>query len=396
VDLSLSATEQELAASARAFVESAVADQVRQLAPDDPGVRASWHRTLARSGWLSLPVPAEHGGAGATALQTAVVFEQFGRGPLPHLPLVSATAAGLLTTAGIPPHWRSELLPAMAEGTVTCVPAGLDQAWAGGGGADLALRLERGAGHGWQLSGVVPAAAFAGSADELLVAVRERDQFRIVRVRQGDPGVSARLLSGFLAWNYEVRLDGVPVPDPGVASVTATDLLQSLRPAMLWTAAYSVGGCARVLEMSRAYCDQRVQFGQPIGRFQRVQDHVIRILNLADQARWGLYEALWRFDEGLPAAASTHLAKAAASEGYWESANAAHEVHAGIGSDPLFGLAAYTRMARTLLHYLGSPRWHKRQMIRAVLHEAGTTRADAATTCIAQTNGTVAAQSAAE
>jgi alkylation response protein AidB-like acyl-CoA dehydrogenase len=162
-----------------------------------------------------------------------------------------------------------------------------------------------------------------------------------------------------------------------VASVSANVLLRSLHPAMLWTAAYSVGGCMRVLEMSRAYCDQRVQFGQPIGRFQRVQDHVIRILNLTDQARWGLYEALWRTDEGLPAIASTHLAKAAASEGYWESANAAHEVHAGIGSDPLFGLAAYTRMARTLLYFLGSPRWHKRQMIRAALEQASLARAGA-------------------
>jgi alkylation response protein AidB-like acyl-CoA dehydrogenase len=102
-----------------------------------------------------------------------------------------------------------------------------------------------------------------------------------------------------------------------------------------------------------------------------VQDHVIRILNFTDQARWGLYEVLWRTDQGLPAAAGTHLAKAAAAEGYWESANAAHEVHAGIGSDPLFGLVPYTAAARTLLHFLGSPRWHKRQMIAAVLEERG-------------------------
>jgi alkylation response protein AidB-like acyl-CoA dehydrogenase len=98
------------------------------------------------------------------------------------------------------------------------------------------------------------------------------------------------------------------------------------------------------------------------------------MLNLTDQARWGLYEALWRVDQGLPSRASAHLAKAAASEGYWESTNAAHEIHAGVGSDPLFGLVAYTRMARTLLHFLGPPRWHKRQMIRAVLEQAHATQ----------------------
>jgi alkylation response protein AidB-like acyl-CoA dehydrogenase len=379
VDLSLSATEQELAASVRAFVEAEVVDQVRTAKADDTGVRHEWQRTLARSGWLGMYMPTELGGAGATALQTAVVFEQFGRGPLPHLPLVSAAAAGMLTADGMPAQWRAELLPAMAEGAATCVPAGLDQLWAGGGAATLGLSLER-AVHGWRLSGVVPAAAFAGAADELLVAVRGEDEYSVVRIRCSDSAVSARLLSGFLASNYEVRFDGVEVADSAVAKVSGSALIESIRPAMLWTAAYAVGGSARILEMSRAYCDQRAQFGQPIGRFQRVQDHVIRILNVTDQARWALYEALWRIDQGLPSRASTHLAKAAASEGYWESTNAAHEVHAGIGSDPLFGLVAYTRMARTLLHFLGPPRWHKRQMIRAVLSQAAATRPDAMAT----------------
>ena len=320
---------------------------------------------MARSGWLGMYIPADHGGGGATALQTAVVFEQFGRGPLPHLPLVSAAAAGVLTAAGMPPSWQAGLLPPMAEGAVVCVPAGLDQLWIRGGTASRGLQLER-SGTAWRLDGVIPATAFAGSADELLVLVRGQDAWNVVRVRTADPAVSARLLTGFLGWNYEVRFDGVTVPGADVTSLAGPALLAALQPAMLWTAAYSVGGCSRALEMSRAYCDQRVQFGQSIGRFQRVQDHVIRILNYTDQARWGLYESLWRFDRGLPAGASTHLAKAVASEGYWESTNAAHEIHAGIGSDPLFGLVAYTRLARTLFHFLGSPRWHKRQMIRAV------------------------------
>jgi alkylation response protein AidB-like acyl-CoA dehydrogenase len=371
VDLSLSSTEKELAASARAFVESAVVERVRTMAPQDPGVSPEWQQAMARSGWLGMFVPPEHGGAGGTALQTAVVFEQFGRGPLPHLPLVSAAAAGVLAADGIPRQWQASVLPAMADGSSTCVPAGLDQLWSGT--ATPGLRLER-TGTGWRLSGVIPATGFAGSADELLVVVRDEGEYRVVRVRARDAGVSARLLSGFLAWNYELRFSGVDVADGDVARLDGAALIDAVRPAMLWTAAYAVGGCSRALEMSRAYCDQRAQFGQPIGRFQRVQDHVIRILNVTDQARWALYDALWRVDQGLPSKASTHMAKAIASEAYWESTNAAHEVHAGIGSDPLFGLVAYTRMARTLLHFLGPPRWHKRQMIRTVVEQARTTR----------------------
>ena len=115
--------------------------------------------------------------------------------------------------------------------------------------------------------------------------------------------------------------------------------------------------------MSISYSNTREQFGQPIGRFQRVQDHIIRILNAADTARWTAYEAAWAIDsQRADAAARAHLTAAVASESYWEAANAAHEVHAGIGSDPQFGLTLYTQASRSLYEYLGPPDWHRLRM----------------------------------
>ena len=129
---------------------------------------------------------------------------------------------------------------------------------------------------------------------------------------------------------------------------------------------YMVGGCQAVYEMSVSHSRTRVQFGVPVGRFQRVQDHIVRLVNHLDAARWTTGEALWKLDTGRPAEASVHLAKAVASEGYLEACNAAHEVHAGIGSANEYGLPAHTQMSRTLFHYLGDPRWHKRRMADAL------------------------------
>ena len=95
---------------------------------------------------------------------------------------------------------------------------------------------------------------------------------------------------------------------------------------------YMVGGCQAVYDMSVSHSRTRVQFGVPVGRFQRVQDHIVRLVNHLDAARWTTGEALWKLDTGRPAEASVHLAKAVASERYLEACNAAHEVHAGIGS----------------------------------------------------------------
>jgi acyl-CoA dehydrogenase len=371
VDLSLSPTEQELAASARAFIESEVVDVVRQMDASDTGVRPGWLATMARAGWLGMSIPAEFGGVGATALETAVVFEQFGRGPLPYLPIVTAAAAALIVQAGSP-DWKSELLPGTADGSVVCASVGIDQLFGGGGGRSHQLIVED-TGATRTLTGVAPAVPFAAAATHLLVLVTGAESpapARLVLVPRGAPGVEIRLLRGFLAWNHEVRFTGVSVPAADVVEVTDTaELVKALRPSMLWTAAYSVGGCSRALEMSRNHCNERIQFNQPIGRFQRVQDHVIRVLNSTDQARWVLYDALWRLDSCRPAEATVHLAKAVSADSYIEATNAAHEVFAGIGSDPMFGFVAYTRMSRTLFHYLGSPRWHKRHMINAVIAE---------------------------
>ena len=139
----------------------------------------------------------------------------------------------------------------------------------------------------------------------------------------------------------------------------------ALATARVVTAAYQVGGMLEMLDMSVAHSNTRVQFGTPIGRFQRVQDHIIRLLNAMDAARWATYEAAWAIDAGRDGVARSYLAGSTASDSYIEAANAAHEVHAAIGSDPQYGLTLYTRISRTMYELWARPagsggRWRMR------------------------------------
>ena len=118
--------------------------------------------------------------------------------------------------------------------------------------------------------------------------------------------------------------------------------------------------------MSVDYSRTRIQFGTPIGRFQRVQDQIINLVNHLDAARWTTYEALWKLDVGRDAASSISLAKAVASEGYYEACNYAHEVHAGVGSMTEYGLTLHTAASRTLYHFLGDPKQHRRELAAAL------------------------------
>jgi alkylation response protein AidB-like acyl-CoA dehydrogenase len=366
MDLSLSETEEQMVASVRSFVNSEVIPAMREEPIDsDIGLNRSWLQTMAQAGWLGLGISSDYGGAGASVFETALAFEQLGRGPVPIFPLTSLASAHLLEAVATAPV-KQDLLPAVSAGTAVCTVGGLDGLWSTTWGQS---RLScRRAAASYILDGLLTAVPFAGSATDLLVVVPDADGYVVALVDGGHDGVECRLLSGFLGWHYEVSFSAVEVdalrcfvvPDPGV-------LTDALRIPMLMAAAYAAGGCEQLVKMSRDYCNERIQFGQPIGRFQRVQDHMVRALNAYDSARWTMYKAAWDLDVGNgDGPASVHLAKSVAAESYMEAADAAHEVHAGIGSDPKFGLAIYTRVSRTLYHFLGAPGWHRGQLIAAL------------------------------
>src|SRR5262249_31209384 len=126
---------------------------------------------------------------------------------------------------------------------------------------------------------------------------------------------------------------------------------------------YMVGCAQSAYDMSLTYSRERKQFGQPIGRFQHVQSHMVQLANYLDAARWTTYEALWKLDAGKPGTeVAVHLAKICASEGCLQAMNYAHEVHAGVGIMEDYGLTLFTRVSRSLYHALGDPKWHRRRL----------------------------------
>src|SRR5262245_61956826 len=372
MDLALTESQEMLRASARTFVEReapthtlvALQKQASSLVPD------LWSKAVD-AGWPGILVPAEYGGSDSSLTDAAVLFEELGRGPVPG-PFFSSSVLGALTIleAGSDAQRRA-ILPGVARGETVLAVAIMDPSTSWGPHA-VTLRPQRLGDH-YRLDGTKLFVSDATAATHLIVAVRTGDgpaDVSLLFVDARARGVRTRRLPGFLSWQDEVTFEGV--------EIEATDLLggrehqgwgaleRALLLALPVLCSFMVGGCQAVFELSVKHSQQRVQFGVPIGKFQRVQDHIIRLVNHLDAARWTTAEALWKLDTGRPAADAVHLAKAVASEGYLEACNAAHEVHAGQGSLIEYGLAAHTQMSRTLFAYLGDPRWHKRRMADAL------------------------------
>lgn len=142
-------------------------------------------------------------------------------------------------------------------------------------------------------------------------------------------------------------------------------LAKPLNKATAVLCAFMVGGCQHVFEMAVDYSRTRMAFGQNIGRFQWVQTYVINQANDLESARWTTYEALFKIDAGKPEneqAIAVSLAKAVASDSYYEVCSNAHEIHAGVGIQLEYPLYLYTKKARTLYTYLGDPSHHRRRL----------------------------------
>jgi alkylation response protein AidB-like acyl-CoA dehydrogenase len=372
VDLGLTDSQQLLKSAARSFMEReaprhaivAMQKAASSLAPD------LW-RKAAGAGWLGIVIPAEHGGSGSTLGDAAVLYEELGRGPLPGPFFASGVLGALAVMAGGTEAQRRAILPGIASGERVLAVA-ITEPSASWGPQGVTLAPQRLDGR-FRLNGTKLFVADAVAATDLLVAVRTGDgpgDLGLLLVEARAPGVSVRRLPGFVSWQDEVTFENAEVPVAQLLGARPDQgwavLQRALEQALPILCSYMVGGCQQVFEMSVHHSRERVQFGVPIGRFQRVQDHIVKLVNHLDSARWTTAEALWKLDTGRPASAAVHMAKAVASEAYLEACNAAHEVHAGQGSLVEYGLAAHTQMSRSLFHFLGDPRWHKRRMAEAL------------------------------
>jgi alkylation response protein AidB-like acyl-CoA dehydrogenase len=322
------------------------------------------YQKTAELGWLGMMLPEEYGGGGACCTDCAVVFEELGRAPLPGPYFSSGVLAAEIILAGGATAQKKTLLPEICNGRAIVIPALSDDPiqW---GPRSAQTRLTKTV-SGFVLNGVKRFVYDGAAATSFICAARaETGGAVLALVDRNAPGVSVKPVSGFMIGAAEVRFDNVAITADNFVG-DWEGLERALLKALPILCAYKVGACQEIFEMTNEYTRTRVVFGQPIGRFQRVQDHCVDISIHLDGARWITYETLWKIDSGMEAKANAHQAKAVASEAYYQSCNFAHMVFAGPGTDYKHPLMAHSVLAHTLYQYLGTPLYHKRAMIDAL------------------------------
>jgi alkylation response protein AidB-like acyl-CoA dehydrogenase len=363
------------------MLKKVAADFVKAEAPSH--LLTQWFRTketflpnlysqAAKLGWLGMLIPEQYGGGGTSFTDCAVVFEELGRAPVPGPLFSSGVLSALLVLEGGSEEQKKSILPDICIGKSIVIGAITDEGnhW---GPEAVETRLTQSS-DGFVLDGAKRFVYDAQGANSFICAARMEDgQITLIVVDRQSRGVSVVPQVGFMASVCEVRFDQVQVTNSNVLGEAGAGwqiIDRALEKALPILCAYKVGACQEVFDFTAEYTRNRVVFGQPIGRFQRVQDHCVDLSIHLDAARYLTYETLWMLDSDLPATASVHEAKAVASEAYYQACSFAHMVFAGPGTDYQHPLMAHSVLAHTLYQYLGTPLHHKRKMMD-ILHPRG-------------------------
>jgi glutaryl-CoA dehydrogenase len=160
------------------------------------------------------------------------------------------------------------------------------------GGSDVAGGLETTArrdGETWILDGAKRWIGNATFADLVVVWARdvETDQVLGFVVEKGTPGFTATKIEGKIALrivqNADIVLEECRVPEANRLQNAhsfkdTAGILRTTRSGVAWQA---VGVMLAAYEIALAYAKEHEQFGRPIGKFQLIQDLLVKMLGSA-------------------------------------------------------------------------------------------------------------------
>jgi glutaryl-CoA dehydrogenase (non-decarboxylating) len=155
-----------------------------------------------------------------------------------------------------------------------------------------------------------------------------------------------------------ITLENVRIPKENILGKPGDGtaiVFGSLNQTRLQAAAGAIGLAQACLDQVTKYCNEREQFGQPIGQFQMNQDMVAQMVTEIEAARLLVYRAAWQKDQGqLGNSLEVAQAKYLAGEVVNRAANYAMRILGAYGYSTESPVERYYRDAPTYFMVEGS------------------------------------------
>ncbi len=353
--LTLTEEQQALRNIARTFLRDRLGtDEVRRVMATDAGFdRAHW-AAVADMGWQAMAIPEEHGGAGYSWTEVAVLFEEVGRAVAPLPMLSTAMATAVLVDHGTDDQ-RAAHLPRIAAGDLlvaVVVPvddAPLPSVVAG------------------RLSGSVRHVVDGATAD--VVVVPTADGAVLVPTDRAGASTTPMDVLDPTRPQAELTFDDVEVADDERLAGDVDDVVERARiVGAVLLANEQVGLAAAVHEMGVDYAKTRKQFGRAIGSFQAIKHLLADNLVALEAARslaWHAARVL-AADDVEELAIAVPMAASRCNETAATLAADNIQVHGGIGFTWEHDAHLYFKRASSSRLLFHTPSWWRTRLAHAL------------------------------
>lgn len=339
--------------------------------------RDGWDR-CGKFGIMGLPVPSDHGGRGASLVETIAAMDALGYAS-PDLGLIFSLNAHLWA-ATIPllelgtDEQRAHWLPRLAGGGIIGAHAATEPK----GGSDV-FNMSTTAqpdGDGFIINGTKTFITNAPVCDMVLV-------YAATNPDAGHLGITAFLIDmDNPGIKCTKRLDTMGLRTSPIGELELTDCrvdasavlgtvnggATCFNCSMEWERgcilAMHVGRMRRQLEQCVKYSRTRRQFGQAIGSFQAIANRIVDMQVRHNAARHLVYEIGFRKDRGRGALNEAAVAKLFLSEAAIDSSQDAIQVHGGAGFTRELEFERDLRDAMATRIYSGTVEIHRNLLAR--------------------------------
>jgi acyl-CoA dehydrogenase len=385
MDFELSDEERSIVETVSRFVSRELyphEDEVERLA-DVPAELVDEIRTKAlKAGIYAANMPEELGGGGLNALAMTLVERELGKASYALQWLVARPSNILLACEG--EQRERYLLPSIRGERHDCLA--MTEPGAGSDVRSMTCRAVR-EGDDYVIDGTKHFISNAGLADFVILfastgreetARGARNLISGFLVDFGTPGLTVTRGSASVSHrgyhHCELSFENCRIPvssrlgDEGRGFELMGEWLGASR---LTVAASSVGRGRRVLDLATGWAAERVQFGQPIGRFQGVAFPLADMATELEAAELLTLRAAWKLDQGAMTDQDAAMAKVFATEALGRITDGAVQIFGGMGLMTELPIERFWRDARVERIWDGTSEIQRHIISRSMLRPLG-------------------------
>ncbi len=369
MNLNLSDEQKMIVDTAREFLkDSCPLPTVRQWEKLPEGFPRHIWANMAEMGWTGIVYPEEYGGLGLKNLDATLLMREMGRAALPGPYLSTVLLAGRAILEGGSDEQKRKYLPKIIDGSLL-ISFAFSEASAQPDARTVkaTARADKG---GYVLNGTKHFVEFAEQSDLMLVVARTEQNtnpeqgLTMFLLDARTPGVKYESLKTFsFQPQAKIRLENVRVDQASVIGRVnqAWPVLDSvIQAATAILCGYMSGIAEGAHELGVSYSKERVQYGQPIGAFQAIQNYLATTWAKNTMAEYLSYHAAWLIDENIPSREAVSTAKAFVGYSAVESTQLATQLHGGLGATVDARTTPFLKWAKQLQQTLGNCQYHEK------------------------------------